>query len=76
RRGCQGIVVNVCSLAANGVPRLGPTGWASAVAAMIVGAVIGKVLSDRVPEGRARQLVLMLALAGGLSALAKGLAGL
>ncbi|WP_251091459.1 sulfite exporter TauE/SafE family protein [Streptomyces sp. Caat 7-52] len=71
-----GIVVNVCSLAANGVPRLGSTGWASAVAAVIVGAVIGKVLSDRVPEGRARQLVLMLALAGGLSALAKGLAGL
>ncbi|MGC0327348.1 putative membrane protein YfcA [Streptomyces sp. SAI-170] len=71
-----GIVVNAFSLAANGVPRLGPTGWVTAVAAMVMGAVVGKLLSDRVPESRARLLVLLLALAGGMSALVKGLAGL
>ncbi|MEU0060802.1 sulfite exporter TauE/SafE family protein [Streptomyces sp. NPDC006334] len=71
-----GIVVNVCSLATNGVPRLGSTSWALTAAAMVAGAVIGRVLSDRVPEGRARQLLLLLALAGGLSALTKGLGGL
>ncbi|WP_030178486.1 sulfite exporter TauE/SafE family protein [Streptomyces sp. NRRL S-813] len=68
-----GIVVNVFSIAANGVPRLGPTGWATAVAAMAMGAVVGRVLAERVPEDRARRLVLLLALAGGLSSLAKGL---
>ncbi|GAA2332895.1 membrane protein [Streptomyces violaceusniger] len=68
-----GIVVNAFSIAANGVPRLGSTGWTTAVVAMAVGAVTGKVLAERVPESRARQLVLLLALAGGLSTLAKGL---
>ncbi|MEU0600031.1 sulfite exporter TauE/SafE family protein [Streptomyces sp. NPDC006393] len=68
-----GIVVNVFSIAANGVPRLGSTGWVTALAAMAMGAVVGRVLAERVPEGRARQLVLLLALAGGLSSLAKGL---
>ncbi|WP_189305536.1 sulfite exporter TauE/SafE family protein [Streptomyces albospinus] len=67
-----GIVVNAFSIAANGVPQLGATGWAIAVAAMVLGAVIGKVLAACVPDGRARQLVLLLALAGGLSTLAKG----
>ncbi|MFF0794008.1 TSUP family transporter [Streptomyces spiralis] len=71
-----GIVVNVFSVAANGVPRLGSTGWATAVAAMAMGAVVGGVLAERVPEGRARRLVLLLALAGGLSSLAKGLGAL
>jgi uncharacterized membrane protein YfcA len=71
-----GVVVNAFSLAANGVPRLGPAGWSTAVAAMMLGAAIGKALAQRVPESRARQLVLLLALAGGLSALTKGLAGL
>jgi uncharacterized membrane protein YfcA len=44
-----------------------------AVAAMVAGAAPGKVLAERVPERRARQLVLLLAPAGGLSTLAKGL---
>ncbi|GHE58292.1 membrane protein [Streptomyces spiralis] len=68
-----GIVVNVFSIAANGVPRLGSTGWATAVAAMAMGAVVGRVLAERVLEDRARRFVLLLALAGGLSSLAKGL---
>jgi hypothetical protein len=68
-----GIVVNVFSLAANGVPPLGRTGWATAVVAKAAGAAAGRPLAARVPKGRARQLILLLALAGGLSSPAKGL---
>jgi uncharacterized membrane protein YfcA len=71
-----GVVVNAISVAANGVPRLGASVWALSVAAMAVGAGIGKVLAERVPEERARMLVLSLALGGGLSTLGKGLWGL
>jgi uncharacterized membrane protein YfcA len=71
-----GVVVNAISVAANGVPRLGASVWALSVAAMAVGAGIGKVLAERVPEERARMLVLLLALGGGLSTLGKGLWGL
>jgi uncharacterized protein len=38
--------------------------------------VIGKALAERVPERRARLMVLLLALAGGLTTLGKGLWGL
>ncbi|MFL6056554.1 MAG: hypothetical protein ACJ72W_27205 [Actinoallomurus sp.] len=37
------------------------------------GAVAGKRLGDRIPEPRARRLVMLLALVGGLTTLAKGL---
>ncbi|WP_329310995.1 sulfite exporter TauE/SafE family protein [Streptomyces sp. NBC_01262] len=71
-----GVVVNAFSVAANGVPRLAPPVWLLAGAALAAGTVIGKALGERVPERRARQLVLALALAGGLTTLGKGLWGL
>ncbi|MER6352978.1 sulfite exporter TauE/SafE family protein [Streptomyces sp. NPDC001634] len=71
-----GVVVNAVSVASNGVPRLAPPVWALAVAALTVGALVGRALAGRVPDRRARVLVLLLALAGGLSTLGKGLAGL
>lgn len=43
---------------------------------MVAGGVIGRALAQRVPEKRARMLVLGLALAGGLTTLGKGLWGL
>lgn len=46
------------------------------VTGMVVGASIGRVLAERVPEQRARVLVLLLALIGGLTTLGKGLWGL
>ncbi|WP_245674654.1 sulfite exporter TauE/SafE family protein [Herbidospora cretacea] len=68
-----GVVVNALSLAAKGLPRLtGPT-WALVGAGIAAGLVIGAVLASRVPEGPARRIVLALALAGGLTTLAKGL---
>lgn len=71
-----GVLVNAFSVAANGTPRLATAQWVSAVAAMTAGALIGRVLAGRVPEPRARLLVLLLALAGGATTLTKGLWGL
>ncbi|WP_405720706.1 sulfite exporter TauE/SafE family protein [Streptomyces sp. NBC_01537] len=71
-----GVVVNAFSVVANGVPRLAAPVWLLAGAALAAGTVIGKTLGERVPERRARQMVLALALAGGLTTLGKGLWGL
>jgi hypothetical protein len=43
---------------------------------MTVGALIGRGLAGRLPERRARLLVLGLALAGGVTAVGKGLLGI
>ncbi|MGH3391349.1 MAG: TSUP family transporter [Actinomadura sp.] len=69
----HGVVVNVLSVGARGMPQLTMPVWLLAAAGITAGAVIGKVLADRVPERRARSLVLLLALAGGLTTLGKGL---
>ncbi|MET9380979.1 sulfite exporter TauE/SafE family protein [Streptomyces sp. NPDC002928] len=71
-----GVVVNAFSVAANGVPQLSAPRWASAVAAMVAGGLIGRGLARRIPEKRARLLVLLLALAGGVTTLGKGMWGL
>ncbi|MET8632802.1 sulfite exporter TauE/SafE family protein [Streptomyces sp. NPDC004096] len=71
-----GVVVNLVSVTSNGLPRLTAPVWAVAVTALAAGALAGRALTGRVPENRARTLVLLLALAGGLSALGKGVAGL
>jgi uncharacterized membrane protein YfcA len=70
------VVVNAVSLAVNGTPRLAAPVWLLVLAGIGAGAVIGKVLAERVPEKRARLVVLLLALAGGLTTLGKGLWGL
>lgn len=72
----QGVVVNVFSVAARGMPQLTTTRWGVTAAGVAAGAVIGKALVERVPENRARLTVLLLALAGGLTTLGKGLSGL
>jgi Sulfite exporter TauE/SafE. len=71
-----GVVVNAFSVASNGVPHLGSAQWGVVVTGMVLGASIGRVLAERVPERRARVLVLLLALIGGLTTLGKGLWGL
>ncbi|GAA3813113.1 sulfite exporter TauE/SafE family protein [Streptomyces chiangmaiensis] len=70
-----GVIVNAVSVASNGLPRLTAPVWVLAVAALAAGALAGRALTGRLPERRARALVLLLALAGGLSALGKGVAG-
>jgi uncharacterized membrane protein YfcA len=71
-----GVTVNAFSVASNGVPALTGTQWALVCAAMATGGLIGRGLATRIPENRARLLVLSLALAGGATAMAKGLWGL
>lgn len=68
-----GLLVNLFSLLVKGVPRLGGRSWLAVAAALGLGALIGHRLAERVPEHRARTVVLLLALAGGLTTLSKGL---
>ncbi|WP_225097361.1 sulfite exporter TauE/SafE family protein [Streptomyces sp. CoH27] len=71
-----GVAVNAFSIAANGTPHLTGVQWAAVCVAMATGAVIGHAIAARIPERRARHLVLLLALAGGAMTMAKGLWGL
>ncbi|MFJ9454583.1 TSUP family transporter [Kitasatospora sp. NPDC101447] len=71
-----GVVVNAVSLATKGLPGLGASAWCLVAAALAGGAVIGRLLAERVAEDRARLVVLGLALAGGLTTLVKGVSGL
>lgn len=68
-----GVMVNVFSVATKGPPPLTTPAWLLVAAGIAGGAVIGQVLSTRLPERRARLFVLVLALAGGLTTLGKGL---
>jgi uncharacterized protein len=71
-----GVIVNAFSVASNGMPGLNRVQWALVIAAMGAGGLIGRGLAPRIPENRARLLVLSLALAGGVTAVGKGLWGL
>jgi uncharacterized membrane protein YfcA len=71
-----GVVVNAFSVTANGLPQLSGARWGWIVAAMTAGALTGRALATRIPDNRARLLVLTLALAGGVTAVGKGLWGL
>ncbi|MFI7056361.1 TSUP family transporter [Streptosporangium canum] len=71
-----GVVVNAFSFTAKGLPQLTAPAWLLAGAGIAAGVVAGTALAERVPESRARRIVLLLALAGGLATAGKGLAGL
>ncbi|MCC9310620.1 hypothetical protein LN042_26715 [Kitasatospora sp. RB6PN24] len=68
-----GLLVNLFSMLAKGVPHLSPPAWPAVAAALALGAVIGHRAGDRVPEQRARAVVLLPALGGGVTTLLKGL---
>ncbi|MGW3650992.1 sulfite exporter TauE/SafE family protein [Streptomyces sp. NPDC000878] len=71
-----GVLVNAVSVASNGLPHLPPTLWTASAAAMLTGTLLGRTLAGRIPEPRARLLVLLLALAGGVTTLGKGVWGM
>jgi uncharacterized membrane protein YfcA len=71
-----GVVVNAFSVASNGLPQLSTPKWVAVAVAMLLGGLIGRGLASRIPERRARLLVLLLALTGGVTAVGKGLWGL
>lgn len=68
-----GVIVNAFSVASNGVPELTGVRWLLVIGAMGAGGLIGRALASRMPERRARLLVLSLALLGGVTAMGKGL---
>ncbi|MBW8818768.1 MAG: sulfite exporter TauE/SafE family protein, partial [Streptomyces sp.] len=68
-----GVIVNAFSVASNGVPELSGVRWLLVIGAMGAGGLIGRALASRMPERRARLLVLSLALLGGITAVGKGL---
>ncbi|MER5638461.1 sulfite exporter TauE/SafE family protein [Kitasatospora sp. NPDC002227] len=71
-----GVLVNLFSLFAKGLPRLDGPEWLCVSAGIAGGAVAGRWLAERVPDGPARRVVLGLALLGGLTTLGKGLLAL
>ncbi|MGW7515940.1 TSUP family transporter [Streptomyces sp. NPDC054796] len=67
-----GLVVNVLSVFAKGVPRLTGSAWLLVAVTMTVGILLGGVIAARTPEHAARRVILGLALGGGVVTLAKG----
>ncbi|WP_055589154.1 sulfite exporter TauE/SafE family protein [Peterkaempfera griseoplana] len=70
-----GVVVNLFSMAAKGLPRLASPGWTLLALGVAGGAVVGRLLGEWLSDRQARRLVLGLALLGSLATLVKGLAG-
>ncbi|MEZ5087058.1 MAG: sulfite exporter TauE/SafE family protein [Tessaracoccus sp.] len=70
------VVVCGATLAARGLPGLAATAWGVSVLAVLAGIGFGSLLVGRLSESRARTLVYLVALAGGLVTLAKGLSAI
>lgn len=68
-----GLLVNLFSLTAKGLPQLAAPAWLLSGAALGAGLVVGHLLAARTPEHRTRQVILGLALGGGLVTATKGL---
>ncbi|WP_407699157.1 TSUP family transporter [Streptomyces alkaliterrae] len=71
-----GLVVNLISIGAKGMPELSGTAWSLCAATMAAGLLVGRLLASRLPERGARAVLLGLALAGGLVTTLKGLLAL
>jgi uncharacterized protein len=65
--------INLVSLLGKGVPRLDGSTWLAGVVALAVGVVLGDVVQRRLDAGTARRVVTVLAFAGGLATVARGL---
>jgi uncharacterized protein len=68
------LVVNVSSVAGKGLPSLGPAVWLVCGAALSTGLLAGELLGGRLGAARGRQVVIALALAGGVAAVVRGVA--
>ncbi|MCX2969939.1 MULTISPECIES: sulfite exporter TauE/SafE family protein [Streptomyces] len=68
-----GLLVNVFSIAAKGLPGLSRPTWLLWGAALGAGLLVGHRVAARTPERRTRQVIFTLALGGGLVTLGKGL---
>ncbi len=70
------LVVNLASLAGKGLPALGPVAWTVSGVALVAGLVAGELVTRRLDAARGLQLVIAVALAGGIATVVRGLAEL
>lgn len=75
--------MQVCWLAANtvavvlkGVPTTSPRLWALLGAAVVTGAVVGRIVAGRIPPRAAQRILFLIGLVGGSALIVGGLAGL
>ena len=70
----HGLVLSIVSLLAKrALPTLPPVSWAVLVVALLTGTIVGSWLGPRIPPERAMRIVMVLAVAGSLLALVRGL---
>ena len=70
----QFLVLSIVSLLAKrALPTLPPVSWAVLVVALLTGTIVGSRLGPRIPPERAMRIVMVLAVAGSLLALVRGL---
>jgi uncharacterized membrane protein YfcA len=67
------LVVNVASLASKGLPALGPGGWVASGVALVAGITAGEAVARRLDPDRGLRLVIVVALAGGVATVVRGL---
>ena len=70
------LMINVASLIGKGFPALGPAVWTASGVALIAGLAAGELVSRRLGAARGLQLVIAVALAGGVATILRGLAEL
>lgn len=70
------VMVNAASLLSKGRPHLPPSALALSVGALAVGLFLGELLSRRVPAEKAGRAVVLLAMAGALATVVKGVIAL
>ncbi len=70
------VMVNCASLLSKGQPRLPPSAFVVSVGALAIGLLLGELLSRRVPAAKAKRAVVLLAMAGALATVVKGLIAL
>ena len=70
------LVVNLASLAGKGLPALGPVAWTVSGVALVAGLGAGELVTRRLDAARGLQLVIAVALTGGIATVVRGLAEL
>lgn len=71
-----GVVLNILSVAANGLPHLTAPSWLWTAGGLATGTLLGATLTRRLPRAWIHNAVMLLSLAGGLTTLLRGLWGL
>ncbi|GAB3386995.1 sulfite exporter TauE/SafE family protein [Amycolatopsis echigonensis] len=66
------LLVNAVSLVSKGVPPISWFGWACGLGGLVVGALAGEWLDRRIDAATGRRLIIVVALAGGIAAVVRG----